>query len=65
MDRVLPQERHQEMGSGMAGRVAFLFDMDGTIADTMPFHLQAWMELLPELGVRMAPEEFSGKPAAR
>jgi len=53
------------MGSGMAGRVAFLFDMDGTIADTMPFHLQAWMELLPELGVRMAPEEFLRKTSGK
>jgi len=39
-------------------QVAFLFDMDGTIADTMPFHLQAWMDLLGELGVRTSPQEF-------
>jgi beta-phosphoglucomutase family hydrolase len=39
-------------------QVAFLFDMDGTIADTMPFHLQAWMDLLGELGIRTSPQEF-------
>ena len=42
----------------MVEQAAFLFDMDGTIADTMPFHLQAWMDLLGELGVRLAPQEF-------
>jgi beta-phosphoglucomutase-like phosphatase (HAD superfamily) len=45
----------------MAEQVAFLFDMDGTIADTMPFHIQAWMSLLGELGVQMGPEEFLRK----
>lgn len=42
----------------MTDQVAFLFDMDGTIADTMPFHLQAWMDLLGELGIRTSPQEF-------
>lgn len=42
----------------MTERVAFLFDMDGTIADTMPFHLRAWTELLGEFGIRMAPADF-------
>src|SRR5512136_468768 len=42
----------------MGERAAFLFDMDGTIADTMPFHLRAWMTLLGEIGVRMEAEEF-------
>lgn len=42
----------------MIEQTAFLFDMDGTIADTMPFHLQAWMDLLGQRGVRMAPQEF-------
>jgi len=39
-------------------RAAFLFDMDGTLADTMPFHLQAWVELVNELGVEMEPATF-------
>jgi beta-phosphoglucomutase family hydrolase len=41
-----------------SGRVAFLFDMDGTLANTMPFHLQAWMTLLAERGIAMGAEEF-------
>ena len=39
--------------------------MDGTLADTMPFHLQAWMDLLCELGVRVAPQEFLRKTSGK
>ena len=42
----------------MIVQAAFLFDMDGTLVDSMPFHGRAWMELLVELGVRMGSEEF-------
>ncbi len=37
---------------------AFIFDMDGTLADSMPFHEQAWNALLPELGVKVDRDEF-------
>jgi hypothetical protein len=46
-------------------QTAFLFDMDGTLADTMPFHLQAWMELLGQFGIRMAPQEFLRKTSGK
>ena len=39
-------------------QAAFLFDMDGTLVDSMPFHGRAWMELLVEFDVRMGTEEF-------
>jgi len=65
MVREVPPAAHQETGSGMAERVAFLFDMDGTIADTMPFHIQAWMGLLSDLGVQMGPEEFLRKTSGK
>jgi beta-phosphoglucomutase family hydrolase len=43
----------------MAGaRAAFIFDMDGTLVDSMPFHVRAWTELLAERGMRVSPEAF-------
>ena len=30
---------------------AFIFDLDGTLADTMPLHLKAWEEAAKSLGV--------------
>ena len=53
------------VGKTVAEQTAFLFDMDGTLADTMPFHLQAWMDLLGELGIRMAPQEFLRKTSGK
>jgi beta-phosphoglucomutase family hydrolase len=45
-----------------------VFDCDGTIADTMPLHYEAWVEALGEHGVEF-PEalfyEFGGIPTAR
>ncbi len=35
----------------------FIFDMDGVLADTMPFHMQAWMEVLAEHGIRRTSAE--------
>jgi beta-phosphoglucomutase len=49
----------------MVERTAFLFDMDGTLADTMPYHLQAWMDLLDELGVRMPDRDFLRKTSGQ
>jgi beta-phosphoglucomutase-like phosphatase (HAD superfamily) len=49
----------------MGERVAFPFDMDDTIADTMPFHVRAWMDLMRELGIRMAPDEFLRKTSGK
>ena len=36
----------------------FIFDMDGTLADTMPTHQLAWDKLLPELGVTVDRDDF-------
>lgn len=37
---------------------AFLFDCDGTIADSMPIHYQAWLEALSPWGARFPTEQF-------
>jgi beta-phosphoglucomutase family hydrolase len=37
---------------------AFIFDMDGTLIDSMPFHEKAWDVMLPELGVTIDRREF-------
>lgn len=34
----------------MTAPVAFIFDMDGTLADTMRYHIGAWHQLFKELG---------------
>lgn len=44
---------------------AYIFDCDGTIADTMPLHFQAWTRALDELGGCFPEELFyswGGKP---
>ncbi|MDR1696549.1 MAG: HAD family phosphatase [Endomicrobium sp.] len=34
---------------------AVLFDMDGVIVDTMPYHFISWFEILKRYGVRVSP----------
>jgi beta-phosphoglucomutase-like phosphatase (HAD superfamily) len=44
---------------------AYLFDCDGTLADTMPLHYRAWTRLLEEHGAPFSEELFyslGGKP---
>jgi beta-phosphoglucomutase family hydrolase len=36
----------------------FIFDCDGTLADTMPMHYQAWMRVLARHGVDFTEHEF-------
>jgi beta-phosphoglucomutase family hydrolase len=47
---------------------AFIFDMDGTMIDNMPFHIQTWLAFWQELGISMTEAEFhrrlSGKTNA-
>jgi beta-phosphoglucomutase family hydrolase len=47
---------------------AYLFDMDGTIADSMPLHYIAWKQALAEYGCPDFPEElfysWGGMPVA-
>lgn len=33
---------------------AFIFDMDGTLVDNMPYHTQAWLQFFTELGIEMS-----------
>ncbi len=43
-----------------------IFDFDGTLADTMPFHWRAWREVLDRYGLALSEEEFyqlGGVPA--
>jgi beta-phosphoglucomutase len=37
---------------------AFIFDMDGTIIDSMPFHVKSWLLALDELGIQLSEEEL-------
>ena len=37
---------------------AFIFDMDGTLADTMPYHQQAWDALFADLGITVDRDDF-------
>jgi len=37
---------------------ALIFDCDGTLADTMPLHLQAWQEMMAKFGGVITPREF-------
>lgn len=39
---------------------AYLFDCDGTIADSMPVHRQAWLEALAPHGCEFTEEDFYG-----
>lgn len=38
---------------------ALVFDMDGVLVDSNPFHLQKWAEFLDEHGVSHTPEEMA------
>ena len=42
----------------MARQKAFIFDMDGTLVDSMPFHIRAWTALLAERGLQTMPQTF-------
>ncbi len=37
---------------------AIIWDMDGVIADTAPYHLKAWQEVLQKRGVNLTEEDF-------
>jgi HAD superfamily hydrolase (TIGR01509 family) len=47
---------------------AILFDLDGTLADTMPLHFDAWQAILADRGVVLARQRYfsmSGVPTRR
>ena len=37
---------------------AVLFDMDGTLVDSIPFHQEAWLRFLGNHGIHLRPEHF-------
>ena len=37
---------------------AVIWDMDGVIADTAPYHLNAWQEVFQKRGVKFTEEDF-------
>ena len=37
---------------------AVIFDMDGTLVDSMPFHYKSWVAFLEQQGIQLQPEEF-------
>jgi beta-phosphoglucomutase family hydrolase len=44
---------------------ALIFDLDGTVIDSMPIHLRAWIDVLREYGIEYPEElfyEFTGIP---
>ena len=43
---------------------AYLFDCDGTIADSMPLHYNAWNKALAEYGAHLRRKIFSMPGAA-
>jgi beta-phosphoglucomutase len=44
---------------------AFIFDMDGTLVDNMDVHIQIWLRLLAEQGVRLTKDEFYHQSAGK
>lgn len=45
----------------MAMIKAIIFDMDGTLVDSIPFHKDAWLLFLKKHGIILAPEEFQAQ----
>lgn len=37
---------------------AFLFDLNGTMIDDMPYHIKAWHRILTDLGANISPEQM-------
>ncbi len=47
---------------------ALIFDCDGTLADTMPAHYRAWLEILRPYGIELPEQRFyalGGMPTAK
>ena len=48
----------RRMGYDTLDPRAALFDMDGTLYDSMPGHTGAWMKMCRDNGLEAAPEDF-------
>ncbi len=44
---------------------AVLFDLDGVLIDSMPFHFQAWQKIFAPLGVELEPDEIYHREGSR
>ena len=42
----------------LLGLRGFIFDMDGTLTDSMPFHIRAWQQVLERRGISEGKEYF-------
>ena len=42
----------------MQPTTAFIFDMDGTLVDNMPYHYQSWLDVFAQMGVPMTLERL-------
>jgi beta-phosphoglucomutase len=40
---------------------AIIFDMDGTLVDNIPFHIEAWLHFLKKHDIVLDPEEFQAQ----
>jgi len=40
---------------------AIIFDMDGTLVDNIPFHIEAWLSFLKKYDIVLDPEEFQAQ----
>jgi beta-phosphoglucomutase-like phosphatase (HAD superfamily) len=46
--------------AGLPGPSAIIFDLDGTLVDTVPTRIQAWLETFERLGIRADREHVAG-----
>lgn len=40
---------------------AFIFDMDGTLIDNMPYHIHSWLALFADLDIHLTEQEFQAR----
>src|SRR5512137_1144651 len=48
-----------------AGRTSVIFDLDGVIVDSMPYHFLAWYEALAPFGIRVSCFDVFAKEGER
>lgn len=49
----------------LQGKVAAIFDMDGTMIDNMAYHQKAWQEFLRRHGIELSDEEFGRRVSGK
>lgn len=45
----------------MPAPAAIIFDLDGTLMDSMPFHKKSWLEFLQKNGLNLSDEDFESQ----